>query len=203
VHGSVEAIQAALIKLAADEAEVAVRILHAGVGAINESDMTLAKASSALVVGFNVRANPQAREIARHEGVDVRYYSIIYNVIDDAKAMLTGLLSPTKRESFLGNAEIRQVFDLTKAGKIAGCMVTEGKIKRGAKVRLLRDGVVVHEGTLKTLKRFKEDVREAQQGYECGMAFDNYDNMAVGDIIEAFEIEETATALGTNLSSDI
>ncbi|MBX3486802.1 MAG: translation initiation factor IF-2 [Candidatus Paracaedibacteraceae bacterium] len=193
VHGSLEAIIQSLSKLANDE--VAVRVLHGGVGGINESDITLARASNALVVGFNVRANPQARDLARRDGVDIRYYSIIYDLIDDAKAVLSGLLTPTLREKYLGNAEIRDVFNITKVGKVAGCYVTDGMVKRGGKVRLLRDNVVIHEGTLKTLKRFKEEVREVKESYECGMAFENYNDIRPGDIIECFEIETIARQL--------
>jgi translation initiation factor IF-2 len=193
VQGSLEAIVNSLTKLSTNE--VAVRVLHSAVGAINESDITLAKASSAIVIGFNVRANPQARELARRDGIDIRYYSIIYNVIDDVKALLSGLLAPTLRERFLGYAEIREVFTITKVGKVAGCYVTEGVVKRGAKVRLLRDNVVIHEGSLKTLKRFKDEVREVKAGMECGMAFENYSDIQQGDQIECFEVEEVARAL--------
>ncbi|MBW8309440.1 MAG: translation initiation factor IF-2 [Candidatus Paracaedibacteraceae bacterium] len=193
VHGSLEAIAQSLAKLSNEE--VAVRLLHGGVGGINESDITLARASNALVVGFNVRANPQARDLARRDGVDIRYYSIIYDVIDDAKAILSGLLAPTLREKYLGNAEIREVFNITKVGKVAGCYVTDGIVKRGGKVRLLRDNVVIHEGTLKTLKRFKEEVREVKESYECGMAFENYNDIRPGDFIECFEIESIARQL--------
>jgi translation initiation factor IF-2 len=193
VQGSIEAIAATLQKMSTDE--VAVRILHSGVGGINESDITLANASRAVVIGFNVRANPQAREMARRDGVDIRYYSIIYNVIDDVKAMLGGLLAPTVRERFLGNAQILQVFTVSKAGKVAGCKVSEGVVKRGAKVRLLRDNVVIHEGSLKTLKRFKDEVREVKEGFECGMAFENYQDIQPGDTIECFEMEEVARQL--------
>ena len=193
VHGSLEAIIQSLGKMANEE--VAVRVLHGGVGGINESDITLARASNALVVGFNVRANPQARDLARRDGVDIRYYSIIYDLIDDAKAVLSGLLAPTLREKYLGNAEIRDVFNITKVGKVAGCYVTDGMVKRGGKVRLLRDNVVIHEGTLKTLKRFKEEVREVKESYECGMAFENYNDIRPGDIIECFEIETIARQL--------
>ena len=193
VQGSLEAIVNSLSKLSTNE--VAVRVLHSAVGAINESDITLAKASNALVIGFNVRANPQARELARRDGIDIRYYSIIYNVIDDAKALLSGMLAPTLRERFLGYAEIREVFTITRVGKVAGCYVTEGTVKRGAKVRLLRDNVVIHEGSLKTLKRFKDEVREVKAGMECGMAFENYTDIQQGDQIECFEVEEVARAL--------
>ena len=195
VHGSVEAIVGAMQKLGQDEKEVGVRVLHSGVGAINESDITLAKASGGFIIGFNVRANAQARELAKRDGVDIRYYSVIYDILDDVKAVLSGMLAPVVRETFLGNAEIRQIFEVSKAGKIAGCMVTEGVVRRGAKVRLLRDAVVIHEGTLKTLRRFKEEVREVRDGFECGMAFENYDNIAVGDVIEAFEVEQVARVI--------
>ncbi|WP_119303030.1 translation initiation factor IF-2 [Dongia deserti] len=193
VQGSVEAITASLNQLSTDE--VKVRVLHAAVGGINESDVTLARASGGTIIGFNVRANPQARELARRDHIDIRYYSIIYNVVDDVKGALSGMLAPTLREKFLGNAEIREVFNITKVGKVAGCMVVEGVVKRGAKVRLLRDSVVIHEGSLKTLKRFKDEVREVKEGFECGMAFENYDNIEKGDIIECFEVEEVARAL--------
>jgi translation initiation factor IF-2 len=193
VQGSLEAIVNSVGKLSTDE--VAVRVLHSAVGAINESDITLAKASNAIVIGFNVRANPQARELARRDGIDIRYYSIIYNVIDDVKALLSGLLAPTVRERFLGYAEIREVFTITKVGKVAGCYVTEGTVKRGAKVRLLRDNVVIHEGSLKTLKRFKDEMREVKAGMECGMAFENYSDIQQGDQIECFELEEVARVL--------
>jgi translation initiation factor IF-2 len=193
VQGSVEALVSSLNQLSNDE--VGVRVLHAAVGGINESDVTLARASGGMIIGFNVRANPQARELAKRDHIDIRYYSIIYNVVDDARAALTGMLAPTLRERFLGNAEIREVFNITKFGKVAGCMVVEGTVKRGAKVRLLRDSVVIHEGTLKTLKRFKDEVREVKEGFECGMAFENYDNIEKGDIIECFEVEEVARAL--------
>jgi len=193
VQGSVEAIVSSLKQLSTDE--VGVRVLHTAVGGINESDVTLARASGGMIIGFNVRANPQAREMAKRDHVDIRYYSIIYNVVDDAKAALTGMLAPTLREKFLGNAEIREVFSITKIGKVAGCMVTEGVVKRGAKVRLLRDNVVIHEGALKTLKRFKEEVREVKEGFECGMAFENYHDIQAGDVIECFEIEEISRVL--------
>jgi len=193
VHGSLEAISTSLEKLGTEE--VKVRVLHSGVGGINESDVTLARASDAIIIGFNVRANPQARDLARRDNVDIRYYSIIYNVIDDVKAALSGLLSPTEREKILGYAEIRQIFTVSKAGKVAGCMVTEGMVRRGARVRLLRDDVVIHDGTLKTLRRFKDEVREVKEGYECGMAFENYGDIQEGDRIECYEIEEVAREL--------
>ncbi len=195
VQGSIEAISGALERLTATNTEVKVRVLHSSVGAINEFDVTLANASKAMIFGFNVRANPQAREMAKRDGIEIRYYSVIYDVIDDVKAALTGMLSPILRERFLGNAQIREVFNITKVGKVAGCMITEGVVKRGAGVRLLRDNVVIHTGTLKTLKRFKDEVREVREGYECGMAFENYDNILAGDVIEAYEIEEVARQL--------
>jgi len=193
VHGSVEALEGAIEKLNNDE--VSIQVLHGAVGAINESDITLANASNALILGFNVRANPQARDLARRDGVEIRYYSIIYDAIDDLKQALSGMLSPEIRETFIGYAEIREVFNITKSGKIAGCMVTEGMVKRGAKVRLLRDDVVVHEGDLSQLKRFKDDAKEVKGGMECGMAFANYQDIQVGDVVECFEVEEIARQL--------
>jgi translation initiation factor IF-2 len=193
VHGSMEAIVNSLNKLSTEE--VKARVLHSGVGGINESDVTLANATGAMIIAFNVRANPQARQMARRDNVDIRYYSIIYNVVDDVKAAMSGLLAPKQQENFLGYAEIREVFSNSKVGKVAGCMVTEGLVKRGAKVRLLRDNVVIHDGTLKTLRRFKDEVREVKDGYECGMAFENYTDIQVGDQIECYEIEEVAREL--------
>jgi translation initiation factor IF-2 len=193
VHGSLEAIRSTLEKISNDQ--VAVRILHGAVGGISESDVSLAKASGALIIGFNVRAVPQARDLAAQEGLEIRYYSIIYALIDDIKAALTGMLSPDLKEEFLGNAEIREVFNITKVGKVGGCMVTEGLLRRAAKVRLLRDNVVIHEGTLKTLKRFKDEVKEVREGYECGAAFENYNDIQVGDFIECFEVKEVARSL--------
>jgi translation initiation factor IF-2 len=192
-QGSVEAIAASFEKLSTDE--VKVRLLHGAVGGITESDVTLARASGGLIIAFNVRANPQAREMAKRDGVDIRYYSIIYDALDDIKGMLSGMLAPELRENFLGYAEIREVFNITKVGKVAGCYVTEGVVKRGAGVRLLRDNVVIHEGKLKTLKRFKDEVREVQSNYECGMAFENYDDIKQGDVIECFEVEEISRQL--------
>ena len=167
----------------------------AGWKGINESDISLASASGGLVIGFNVRAIPKAREQANRDGVDIRYYNIIYNVVDDVKALLEGKLSPTLKESHLGNAEIREVFSVSKIGKVAGCLITSGTVRRGAKVRLLRDSVVVYEGELAQLKRFKDDVREVQNGYECGMALENYNDIQTGDVIECFEVEEIARQL--------
>jgi len=193
VQGSIEAITSTVEKMGNET--VKVRVLHAAVGAINESDVTLAKASNGLIIGFNVRANPQARDMARRDGVDIRYYSIIYDVTDDLKTMLSGMLAPTLREHFLGYANIREVFNITKVGKVAGCMITEGIVKRGSKVRLLRDNVVIHTGDLAQLKRFKDDVKEVREGYECGMSFTNYEDIRAGDVIECFEIEEVAGVL--------
>ncbi len=193
VQGSVEAIASSITKFASDE--VSVRVLHSGVGAISESDVILAKSTGAHIIAFNVRANQKAKEMIQRDKLDVRYYSVIYNVVDDIKAALSGMLSPTLKENFLGYAEIRQVFNVSKAGKVAGCYVTEGLIKRGAKVRLLRDNVVIHEGTLKTLKRFKDEVKEVKSGFECGMAFENYEDIREADMIEAFEIEEQARTI--------
>ncbi|MCE2926557.1 MAG: translation initiation factor IF-2 [Rickettsiales bacterium] len=190
VQGSVEAIAGSVAKYSCDE--VAVKVLHSGVGAITESDVTLSKATGAMVIAFNVRAAPKAKEMAAKDKITIRYYSVIYDVVDDVKAALSGMLSPTKRENFLGYAEIREIFNISKAGKVAGCMVTDGVIKRGCKVRLLRDNVVIHEGTLKTLKRFKDEVKEVKGGMECGMAFDNYEDIRQGDQIECFEVEELA-----------
>ncbi len=195
VHGSVEAIMGSLDKISEDNPDVDVKVLHNGVGGITESDVTLAKASNALIIGFNVRANAQARDMAQRDGVDLRYFNVIYNIIDDVKAILGGMLEPTLREEYLGQAEIREVFNITKVGKVAGCMVSTGTVKRGSKVRLLRDDVVIHEGTLKTLKRFKDEVKEVREGMECGMAFENYDDIKAGDVIECFDVTEEARVL--------
>ena len=189
---ALEAIAGSVAKLGT--AEVRVNLLHGAVGSITEGDVALAKASRGLIIGFNVRANPQAREMARRDGVEIRYYSVIYDIIDDIKAAMSGLLSPTLRERFLGNAEIREVFNISKVGKIAGCRVTEGMVKRGAKVRLLRDNVVIHEGTLKTLRRFKDEVREVREGFECGIGLGSFNDIKVGDIIETFEMREKVRA---------
>jgi len=193
VHGSLEAIRAAFEKLATEQ--VRVRILTGGVGAISESDVSLAAASNAMVIGFNVRAIPQARDLAKRDGIEIRYHSIIYELIDEVKGAMGGLLSPEQQESFIGYAEIRQVFSVSKQGKVAGCMVTEGIIKRGCKVRLLRDNVVIHEGSLKTLRRFKDEVKDVRESMECGMAFDNYSDIQEGDMIECFEVKEVARTL--------
>ncbi|MGD0143586.1 MAG: translation initiation factor IF-2 [Rhizomicrobium sp.] len=193
VQGSVEAINGALTKLGTDE--VGVQVLQSGVGGITESDVILAQASGAAIIGFNVRANNQARERARRDGVEIRYYNIIYNLVDDVKAALSGLLAPEMREKFLGNAEVLEVFAISKVGKVAGCRVTEGVVRRGAKVRLIRDNVVIHEGELSTLKRFKDEAREVLAGQECGMSFANYQDLQKGDVIECYEVETIKRAL--------
>ena len=193
VQGSVEAITTALAKLGTEE--VKARIIHAGVGGITESDVSLAATSGAVMLGFNVRANTQARETAEREGVEIRYYAVIYDLVDDMRQAMSGLLAPTVRETFLGNAEILEVFTISKVGKVAGCRVTEGKVERGANVRLIRDNVVVHEGKLSTLKRFKDEVREVTAGQECGMAFENYQDMRQGDVIECFQVEHVQRTL--------
>ena len=193
VQGSVEAIVAALDKMGTDE--VRARIVHAGVGGITESDVGLAATSGAVVLGFNVRANTQAREAAERDGVEIRYYAVIYDLVDEVKQAMSGMLTPTRRETFLGNAEILEVFTISKVGKVAGCRVTEGKVERGAQVRLIRDNVVVHEGKLSTLKRFKDEVREVTAGQECGMAFEGYQDMRPADVIECFEVEHVQRTL--------
>jgi translation initiation factor IF-2 len=187
VQGSAEAIQATVLKLAHEE--VKVRVLHAAVGQITESDIQLAKASDAYVLAFNVRATAQARDLAQRDGVDIRYYSIIYEVADDIEKLVQGKVAPKARERFLGYAEVRKVFNITRTGKVAGCMVTDGVVKRGAGVRVLRDNVVIHNGELSQLKRFKDDVREVARGYECGLSFANFHDLQEGDVIECFETE--------------
>lgn len=193
VQGSAEALAGALSRLGTEK--VITRVVYSGVGGISEADMTLAKASGALIIGFNVRANPQAREIAKRDKIDIRYYSIIYKVTEDMQALMVGLLDPTYKETLVGNAQIREVFKVTKSGNVAGCMVTDGKVTRGNKVRLLRDNVVIHEGTLKSLRRFKDEVKEVQHGFECGMAFENYEDIKVGDIVECFDVEQVQPTL--------
>ena len=193
VQGSVEAIVAALEKMGTDE--VRARIIHAGVGGITKSDVGLAAASGAVVLGFNVRANAQARDAAERDGVEIRYYAVIYDLVDEVKQAMSGLLAPTRQETFLGNAEVLEVFAISKVGKVAGCRVTEGKVERGAQVRLIRDNVVIHEGKLSTLKRFKDEVREVTAGQECGMAFEGYQDMRPGDVIECFEVEHVQRTL--------
>ncbi|MEM9617390.1 MAG: translation initiation factor IF-2 [Pseudomonadota bacterium] len=193
VQGSVEAIVSSLDKMSTDE--VRVKVLHTGVGGISESDVILAGASGAAVIGFNVRANKQAREEAERGNVEIRYYSVIYDLLDDIKGVLTGMLEPELRETFLGNAEILEVFSISKQGKVAGCRVTEGQVRRGAKVRLIRDDVVIHEGELSQLKRFKDDVNEVPMGQECGMSFANYEDLKAGDTIECFSVETVQRTL--------
>ena len=188
VQGSAEAIVQALEKIGNDE--IRSRVVHYAVGGINESDIGLATASGAVVLGFNVRASSQARDAAERAGIEIRYYNIIYDLVDDIKAAMSGKLAPELRETFLGNAKILEVFNITKVGKVAGCQVTEGNVQRGAKVRLVRDNVVIHEGTLSTLKRFKDEVKEVQTGQECGMAFEGYQDMRAGDVIECFRVEK-------------
>ncbi|MCB1450149.1 MAG: translation initiation factor IF-2, partial [Nitratireductor sp.] len=193
VGGSAEAIAQSLDKLGTDE--VRARIVHQGVGGITESDVALAAASNAPILAFNVRASKQARDAAEREGIEIRYYSIIYDLVDDMKAAMSGLLAPERRETFLGYAEILEVFNVSKVGKVAGCLITEGKVERGTGVRLLRDNVVVHEGKLSTLKRFKDEVSEVQSGMECGMAFENYQDIRKGDQIECFRVEHVTRKL--------
>ena len=193
VHGSLEAIKVALDKLG--NSLVKVRVLSGAVGAISESDISLAAASSALVFAFNVRAVPQARDLARRDNVEIRYHSIIYELIEDAKLALTGMLDPDMQETFIGYAEIKKVFSVSKIGKIAGCFVTEGIVKRGCSFRLLRDNTVIHQGMLKTLRRFKDEVKEVREGVECGMGFENYNDIQEGDVMECFEVKEVARSL--------
>jgi translation initiation factor IF-2 len=193
VQGSAEAIVQAMEKIGNDE--VRVRVLHSGVGAITETDVGLAEASGAPIMGFNVRANASARNTANQKGVEIRYYSVIYDLVDDVKKAASGLLSNEIREKFIGYAQIKEVFKVSGVGKVAGCLVTEGVARRSAGVRLLRDDVVMHEGNLKTLKRFKDEVKEVISGQECGMAFENHEDMRPGDVIEIFEREEVVRNL--------
>ncbi|MBX6326990.1 MAG: translation initiation factor IF-2 [Pseudolabrys sp.] len=193
VQGSVEAIVSALEKLSTEE--VAARVLHSGVGGVSESDVTLAEASGAPIIAFNVRANREAREAAERAGIEIRYYNIIYDLVDDVKKAMSGLLAPTVRETLLGNAQVLEIFNISKVGKIAGCRVIEGKVERGANVRLIRDNVVIHEGKLSQLKHFKDDVREVGAGMECGMAFENYQDMRQGDMIECYRVEQVQRSL--------
>ena len=193
VQGSVEAIVAALEKL--NTSEVAARVIHVGVGGVSESDVTLAEASRAAIIGFNVRAHKEARAAAEVAGIEIRYYNIIYNLVDDVKAAMSGMLAPTLRETMLGNATILEVFNISKVGKVAGCRITDGSVERGQHVRLIRDNVVVHEGKLSTLKRFKDEVKDVQTGQECGMAFEGYQDMRAGDVIECYRVESIARSL--------
>lgn len=193
VQGSLEAILGSLEKLGTDE--VTARILHAGVGGISESDVTLAEGFNAAIIGFNVRAHKEAAAAAKRNGIEIRYYNIIYDLVDDVKKAMSGLLAPTLRETMLGNALILEVFNISKVGKVAGCRVTDGSVERGANVRLIRDNVVVHEGKLSTLKRFKDEVKEVQSGQECGMAFESYGDMRAGDVIECYRVETIQRSL--------
>ncbi|MEX2034471.1 MAG: translation initiation factor IF-2, partial [Xanthobacteraceae bacterium] len=193
VQGSLEAIDGALEKLGTEE--VAARIIHSGVGGITESDITLAESSGAAIIGFNVRAHKEAREAAERDGIEIRYYNIIYDLVEDVKKAMSGLLTPERRETMLGNALILEIFNVSKVGKVAGCRVTDGKVERGAGVRLIRDNVVIHEGKLSQLKRFKDDVREVVAGQECGMAFENYQDMRQGDVIECYRVETVQRSL--------
>ncbi len=193
VQGSMEAIIGALDKLGTDE--VGARVVLSGVGGITESDVTLAESIDAAIIGFNVRAHKEAREAAEQAGIEIRYYNIIYNLVDDVKAAMSGLLAPERRETMLGNARIQEVFNVSKVGKVAGCIVTDGTVERGASVRLIRDNVVVHEGKLSQLKRFKDDAKEVSAGQECGMAFEAYQDMRVGDVIECYRVEQIQRSL--------
>jgi translation initiation factor IF-2 len=192
-QGSYEGLAHALTKLSTDE--VKVNIVHTGVGGITESDINLALASKAVVIGFNSRADAAARKLAEHSGVDIRYYNIIYDAVDDVKAAIGGMLAPERKESILGTVEVRNVFKISKVGTVAGCMVTDGLVRRGASVRLIRGGVVVHTGELDSLKRFKEDVREVKAGFECGLSIKNYNDVQVGDQLEVFEVVEVARTI--------
>ena len=193
VRGSGEAIVQAMEKIKSDEVEV--RVVHSGVGAITESDITLALSSNSIIIGFNVRANTAARESGSQKKIDIRYYSVIYDLVDDITKAAEGLLSPEVRETFIGYAKIQEVFKITGVGKIAGCLVTEGHAKRDVGVRLLREDVVIHTGKLKTLKRFKDEVNEVQSGQECGMAFEAYEDIRKDDVIEIFTTQEVARTL--------
>jgi len=193
VQGSVEAIVGALDKLATEE--VGARVILSGVGGITESDVTLAEASGAAIIAFNVRAYKEARETAERLGIEIRYYNIIYDLVDDVKKAMSGLLAPTMRETMLGNAQILQIFTISKVGKVAGCRVTDGVVQRGANVRLIRDNVVIHDGKLSQLKHVKDDVREVTAGHECGMSFESYQDMRVGDVIECYRVEQVQRTL--------
>ncbi len=175
--------------------EVGARVILGGVGGITESDVTLAESSGAAIIGFNVRAHKEARAAAEQAGIEIRYYNIIYDLVDDVKKAMSGLLTPERRETMLGNAQILEIFNVSKVGKIAGCRVTDGTVERGANVRLIRDNVVVHEGKLSQLKRFKDDAREVTAGQECGMAFENFQDMRVGDVIECYRVETVQRSL--------
>jgi translation initiation factor IF-2 len=193
VQGSYEALAHALGKLSTEE--VRVNIVHAGVGGITESDVNLALASNAVIVGFNARADVIARKLIAAHGIDVRYYNVIYDAVDEVKAALSGMLAPERKESVIGLVEVRQVFRISKVGTVAGCYVLEGLVKRGSQVRVLRDNVVIHSGELDSLKRFKDDVREVKAGFECGLSVKSFDDIKVGDQLEIFEVVEVARTL--------
>ncbi|MDR2801192.1 MAG: translation initiation factor IF-2, partial [Desulfovibrio sp.] len=186
-------ISDALRKLSTDK--VRINIIHGGTGAVSESDVLLSSASSAIVIGFNVRPSSKAKELAEQEKVDIRFYDVIYKLVDEVRSAMQGMLAPVEREVFLGTAEVRDIFNVSKFGMIAGCHVAEGKITRNAKIRLLRDGVVVHTGKIASLRRFKDDVREVAKGYECGIGLENFNDLKTGDVIEAFEVVEEAATL--------
>ena len=181
--------------LTRNDDEIDARVLLSGVGGVSESDVTLAAASNALVIGFNVRADAPARQLARRHGVEIRYHRIIYELLDELRDMLTGMLAPTEREETLGYARVKQVFDISRVGRIAGCEVTEGVVRRGARVRLVRDNTVVHDGAIGSLMRHKEEAREVRQGLECGIGLENYQDVKPGDRLEAYAIERVARAL--------
>jgi translation initiation factor IF-2 len=193
VQGSYEGLAHALAKLSTEE--VKVNVIHSAVGAITESDVNLALASKAVLIGFNVRADTQARRLAEASGVDIRYYNIIYEAVDEVKAALSGMLAPEKKENVIGTVEVRQVFHISKIGTIAGCYVTDGVVKRGAGVRVLRNNVVIHQGELDSLKRFKDDVKEVKANFECGLSLKNFNDIQEGDVLEAFEVVEVARSL--------
>ena len=193
VQGSVEAIKDALNKLSTEK--VSVNIIHAGVGGVTESDVMLASASNAIIVGFNVRPDIKAMNLAESESVDLKVYDIIYNAIDEIKKAMEGLLKPTEKEKYLGRAEVRNVFNITKVGTVAGCYVVDGVLQRNARVRLLRDNVIIYNGKLNSLKRFKDDAKEVQQGYECGLGLENFNDIKVGDVVEVYLIETIAAKL--------
>jgi translation initiation factor IF-2 len=193
VQGSAEALKDALVRLSTQE--VKVNVIQAGVGGITETDINLAKAGGAVIVGFHVRPAGKAAQLAEQEGVDIKLYDIIYEALEDVKKAMAGMLAPVLKEKVLGRAEVRQIFNIPKVGTVAGCAVTDGLVRRNAQMRLIRDNVKIHEGRLGSLKRFKDDAREVQQGYECGLSVEGYNDVKVGDVIESFEIEQIAPTL--------
>jgi translation initiation factor IF-2 len=193
VQGSIEAISDSLTKLSTGE--VKLKIIHSSTGAITETDVMLATASGAIVIGFNVRANPRVREVAERENVDIRYYNVIYNLIKDIKSAMVGLLEPTYEEVIIGRVDVKEIFSVPKIGTIAGCMVTDGHVLRNSRVRLLRDDVVVYDGKVMSLRRYKDDVKEVQSGYECGIGLENYQDIKPDDVIEVYEMEEVEPEL--------